>query len=134
MKFTVIGIIVLLIVVAIIPTYLFLRDQNIVNLQSCEVITSNSSLSQPARQVSNISFQASYAGYVTVIVSSSTTSLTNVRIVEYTAEGQISSEQYDIGSSGTVVFPVLPGTIVVEVGNYNLIQGATETVTVTYTY
>ncbi|BFH74067.1 hypothetical protein SJAV_20110 [Sulfurisphaera javensis] len=109
--------------------------QSIVNLQNTRTIANDYTVNQPAGQYSTISFTANYAGYVTVNVLSSTTTKTTVTIVEYTNMGQtITSQTYNVGTSGTVVFPVLPGEIEVEVGNSNFFNGATETVTVTYTY
>ncbi|MCH1771537.1 MULTISPECIES: hypothetical protein [Metallosphaera] len=109
--------------------------QSIVNLQDTNTIVNDYSVNQPAGQYSTISFTSNYAGYVTVNVLSSTTSKTTVTIVESTNNGQtITSQTYNVGASGTVVFPVLPGNINIEIGNNNLINGASETVTITYTY
>ncbi|QCO29310.1 hypothetical protein DFR88_01390 [Metallosphaera sedula] len=109
--------------------------QSIVNLQDTNTIANDYSVNQPAGQYSTISFTSNYAGYVTVNVLSSTTSKTTVTIVESTNNGQtITSQTYNVGTSGTVVFPVLPGNINIEIGNNNLINGASETVTITYTY
>jgi hypothetical protein len=80
-------------------------------------------------------FSASYAGYVTVTVSSSTTSNTWVEIYGISSNGiTYDSGEISVGYGGTVSYPVLPGTVYVYVGNNNLVNGATETVTITYTY
>ena len=39
-----------------------------------------------------------------------------------------------LGSSRRPVFPVVPASIVIRVGNTNLLSGATETVTILYYY
>ena len=75
---------------------------------------------------------ASYAGYIAVYVSTST-STTYVELI-YTSHGVSYDTQTDVGTSGTAYFPVLPSSITVEVGNKNLVGGATETVTITYYY
>jgi len=77
---------------------------------------------------------ASYAGYILFNVQSSTTSNTYVRVV-YSAYGVNYDTNINVGTGGTAVFPVLPSSnIQVEVGNGNLINGATETLTITYHY
>jgi hypothetical protein len=93
-------------------------------------------ISQPAASYYTFTFSnISYAGYITVDVLSSTTSNTWVEIVVYSSNGiSYSSGQIAVGYSGTVSYPVLPGTIEVEIGNSNFFSGATETVTITYTY
>lgn len=111
------------------------QDQNIINLQESQIIENDYTVNQPASQYSGISFYAQYAGYVIVDVQSSTTTKTQVYIVENTNNaGQIVSQTYNIGSSGIVYFPVLPGQVTVYIGNSNFINGASETVTITYIY
>jgi cell division protein FtsB len=75
-----------------------------------------------------------YAGYVSINVSSSTTNSTYANVV-YSAYGVSYNNPISVGTSGTAYFPVLPSqNITVEVGNGNLVGGATETVTITYYY
>jgi len=92
-------------------------------------------VSQGAGGYTYWSFSTSYAGYVTVTVPSSTTSNTWVEIYGISSNGiTYDSGQISVGYGGTVSYPVLPGTVQVDVGNNNLVNGATETVTITYTY
>jgi hypothetical protein len=80
-------------------------------------------------------FSASYAGYVSVYVQSSTSGATYVEVI-YSAYGVSYDNQIGVGSGGySVTFPILPSSnIEIGVGNSNLINGATETVTITYYY
>lgn len=81
-------------------------------------------------------FPANYSGYVSVNVLSST----NTTYVEltYTSYGVNYDSQVNVGTNGTAYFPVLPASptscILVVVGDKNLINGATETITITYYY
>jgi hypothetical protein len=75
-----------------------------------------------------------YAGYLSVWVQTSTTTNTYVRVI-WSSHGIYYDQQIGVGSSGTAVFPVLPASsIEIRVGNSNWINGATETVTITYHY
>nr|WP_011264485.1 hypothetical protein [Sulfolobus neozealandicus]CAH89331.1 hypothetical protein [Sulfolobus neozealandicus] len=109
--------------------------QNIVNLQNSDTLWQN----YPAQEGPGGSFEfyftANYAGYVIVDVVSSSTSNTWVQIeINNPSTGTIESQQYTVGYSGTVYFPVLPGTVYIYIGNSNLINGASQTVTITYVY
>jgi len=110
--------------------------QSIVSLSQTETKVNSQTISQPAGYYTYYTFNnINYAGYITVDVSSSTTSNTWVEIVGTSSNGiSYNSGQLPVGSSGTVSYPVLPGTVQVEIGNSNLFSGATETVTITYTY
>ncbi|QXJ29552.1 Coiled-coil domain protein [Saccharolobus shibatae B12] len=109
--------------------------QNIVNLQDSQTIVNNYAINEPASQYYGIPFNAQYAGYVIVNVQSSTTTKTQVYIVENTNNaGQIVSQTYSIGSGGVVYFPVLPGQVTVYIGNSDFFNGASQTVTITYVY
>jgi len=112
--------------------YNLLND--IVNLDKSMVWVDSQTISQPASSYTYWTFSASYAGYIEVIVESSTTTNTFVEVV-YTSHGVNYDERITVGISGTATFPLLPSdNIQVRVGNTNLISGATETVTVTYHY
>ncbi|MGA2769109.1 MAG: hypothetical protein ABSF24_12460 [Candidatus Bathyarchaeia archaeon] len=79
-------------------------------------------------------FVANYAGYISVNVQSSTTDKTYVQVI-YSSHGVNYNNQIGVGSSGTAVFPVLPSSSTeIRVGNNNIFNGATETVTITYYY
>jgi hypothetical protein len=110
------------------------------NLGKSTVWVYNQTVSQPAGYLDVIwttwTPSANYAGFVSIDVLSSTTSSTYVRVF-YSAYGanmgHIMPEH--IFWSGTAVFPILPSpNILVQVGNGNLVDGATETVTITYYY
>ena len=107
-------------------------------------------ISQPANSYwSMLTNRATYAGYISVTVESSTSPETYVRlnyslyVTTSVVDGHahVTALSYDnqisVGSAGTAVFPVLPALtsgIQIRVGNTNLIDGATETVTITYYY
>jgi uncharacterized coiled-coil protein SlyX len=107
-----------------------------VNLAKSSVYINNQTISQPANSYTHWipALSASYAGYVSVWVQTSTTNDTYVRVV-YTAYGVNFDQVISVGTGGTAVFPLLPcSSIDIRVGNTNLIDGATETVTITYHY
>ncbi|MFP3203081.1 MAG: hypothetical protein RXR43_12940 [Sulfolobus sp.] len=100
-----------------------------------ETLVGYESISQPAGSYTQYTFSLSYPGYVEVIVYSSTTTKTYVEINGYSEQGiSYSTGQVDIGSSGTVSFPVLPGSVTIYIGNNNLINGATEQIEIVYYY
>jgi len=109
--------------------------QSIVGLSQSTTEVNSQTISQGPGSYTYYTFNIPYAGYFTVSVSSSTTSNTWVEIIGSSSNGiSYSSGQITVGYSGTVSYPVLPGTVSIEVGNSNLFNGATETVTITYTY
>jgi len=109
--------------------------QSIANLQQTTTWVNAQTVSEGPSSDYPWSFSTSYAGYVTVTVSSSTTSNTWIEIYGISSNGiTYNSYEISVGYSGTVYYPVLPGTVYVYVGNNNLVNGATETVTITYTY
>jgi hypothetical protein len=107
--------------------------QDIVNLAKSTTWVNSQTVSQPANSYSNWTVSASYAGYVSVCVQSSTTDTTYVRVI-YSSHGVNYDNQISVGVSGTAVFPILPASIEIRVGNTDLLNGATETVTITYYY
>jgi predicted PurR-regulated permease PerM len=111
------------------------NSNDIVNLAKSTVWVNSQTISQSASSYTywTPAFSANDAGYVSVNVQSSTTTNTYVEVI-WSADGISYSNTITVGTSGTAVFPVLPSTIEIEVGNTNLINGATETVTITYYY
>ncbi|MEM2027553.1 MAG: hypothetical protein QXG68_07050 [Candidatus Bathyarchaeia archaeon] len=106
----------------------------IVNLEKSVVLVEKATISQPARSYTSWGFPVDYAGYITVVVHSSTTPNTYVR-VKYSAFGVDYDNTITVGTSGIAVFPVLPcSNVEVIVGNTNLLTGATQTITIIYTY
>ncbi len=112
--------------------------RNIVNFADSAVWVNDQTISQPAGGLgisyTSWSESVTYAGYVSITVLSSTTAETYANVV-YSAYGVNYDNAINVGTSGTAYFPVLPSSsITVEVGNGNLVNGATETVTITYYY
>jgi len=108
---------------------------SVANLQQTATWVSAQTVSEGAGSYYSWSFSTPYAGYVTVTVSSSTTSKTYVEISGASSNGiTYDSGEISVGYGGTVSYPVLPGTVYVYVGNSNSVNGATETVTMNYTY
>jgi hypothetical protein len=81
-------------------------------------------------------YTADYAGYITVNVQTSTTSNQYVQATWTSQNYRVDySNKITVGNSGTAMFPVLPSAdIRIYIGNTNLLNGATATVTITYTY
>jgi cell division protein FtsL len=111
-----------------------------VNLAKSTIWVNALNISQSAGSYTNWTFSANYSGYVSVYVRSSTTSNTYVEVIwSYAIPYCYCLILYDnkipVGTSGGVYFfPVLPAGIEIIVGNTNLSNGATETVTITYYY
>jgi uncharacterized coiled-coil protein SlyX len=73
-----------------------------------------------------------YAGYVYVTVQSSSNT-TYVEVI-YFSYGVNYDNSVTVGTAGAAVFPVLPGQILIIVGNTDLETSVTATVTATYYY
>jgi len=107
---------------------------DITNLAKSTVWVNDQTVSQPANSYTHWTCSASYAGYVSVWVQTSSATDTRVRVI-YSSHGVDYDDEIGVGSSGTAVFPLLPSSnIEIRVGNHNLVSGATETVTITYYY
>ena len=109
------------------------RLNDIVNLRLSETLVDRKTVNEPASSCVQWKFHVNYAGYIVVTVHSSTTDKTYVEVV-YNSYGAFFYQKVKVGSSGTAVFPVLPGTITVRVCNNNFINGATQVVSITYHY
>lgn len=104
------------------------------NLQDSTVWLNDFTVNQDRSAGMWYQYTASYAGYITATVLSSTTSNQYVQVT-WTSNGIDYSNKITVGASGTAIFPVLPSSnVVVTFGNTNLLNGATATVSVTYTY
>jgi hypothetical protein len=109
-------------------------------LENETTLVSDYTVNQPAGSASALTFNIPYAGYIEVMVLSSTTTNTYVEISgtyspSWAAPNTgwtYSSGRISVGTSGTVFFPVVPGTVTVYIGNTNAFSGATETVTIIY--
>ena len=74
--------------------------------------------------------QLDYAGYI--VVQATASANTTYAEVIYSYAGANFDYNQTLGTSGTALFPVLPGTVVVKIGNTN--QTATNGITATVTY
>jgi hypothetical protein len=107
--------------------------QSIANLGEQQVILDQYTTNQGANTHSYVTgFQANYAGYLHISLTSTTTNA--YVIVEYWFQGRLFSVTKSIGTSGEAYFPLMPSSIAIYVGNTNLLNGATETITATYYY
>lgn len=109
---------------------------NTLNLGKSTVWVNDQTVNQPSGSYTDWTpfFSASYCGYAKVQVFTSTTTNTYVRVI-YASNGVNYDNQISVGSSGTAVFPILPSSSIdIRIGNSNLFNGATETVTITYYY
>ena len=106
--------------------------QSILELQESGTLYSNS-LTQDANTTTTIwNDQLDYAGYVVVQVTA--TANTTYAEVIYSYTGANFDYNQTIGTSGSAVFPVLPGIVQVIVGNINQNNSNNLTITATYFY
>jgi uncharacterized coiled-coil protein SlyX len=73
-----------------------------------------------------------YAGYVSVTVESNST--TTYALVMYSSYGVNYDHNVTVGTGGTAVFPVLPGEVLIGVGNTEANDTVAATVTASYYY
>jgi hypothetical protein len=116
-------------------------EEFLLHLENETTLVSNQTVNQPAGSASALTFNIPYAGYIEVMVLSSTTTNTYVEISgTYSPPSSWHSPNegwtYDsgkiqVGTGGTVFFPVVPGTVMVAIGN-NANSSATATVTIVY--
>jgi hypothetical protein len=107
---------------------------DIVNLNKVFMFVNHQTISQPASSYTLYTFSVDYAGYISVVVESSTTTNTYVRVI-WSAYDVNYDERITVGASGEAVFPVLPcNNVQVRIGNENWLIGATETVSIGYHY
>ena len=74
--------------------------------------------------------QLDYAGYV-VVQATATANTTYAEVIYSYSETNFNYNQ-TLGTSGTALFPVLPGTVTVKIGNINQTDANNVTATVTY--
>jgi uncharacterized coiled-coil protein SlyX len=106
---------------------------DIVILVKSTVLVRNQTVYVPAGSYHIFSCSATFAGYLSVDVQTANTTNAYVRVIYY-SYGVNFDQQIDVGTGGTAVFPILPSRVEIYVGNTNLINRATETVTITYHY
>jgi len=106
----------------------------IANLNKTTIIVDNQTMGQGAGSYTSWTFSAQYAGYVKVVVHTSTTTNTYVQVI-YNSHSVVFDQTITVGAGGTAVFPVLPAQkIEVRIGNTNLIDTANERITASYYY
>jgi hypothetical protein len=104
---------------------------SIIQLQMSGTLYDTSSITQAANSTTNLwNDQLDYAGYV--VVQATATANTTYAEVIYSFTGANFDYNQTIGTSGSAVFPVLPGIVQINIGNIN--QNDTNNVTVTATY
>jgi hypothetical protein len=104
------------------------------NLTVSRVWVNNQTVTQTAGNYTVWPETASYAGYVSIQVLTSTTSNTYANVT-YASHGVNYTNQVNMGFNGIAYFPILPSTNVsVAVGNSLPSGNATENVTITYFY
>ncbi len=108
--------------------------ESITSLSQNNYEVNDYTISQGAGSSDYWTLNMQYAGYIEVIVQSSTTSNTYA-YVKWSGYGINYDNSITVGQSGQAYFPVLPNSgVEVGVGNSNLFNGATETVTIIYYY
>jgi hypothetical protein len=74
-----------------------------------------------------------YAGYV-AIVAEATANTTYAEIIYSLGENYYFNYNQTIGTSGTAIFPVLPGDVQISIGNINQTEANNVSATITYCY
>jgi len=106
--------------------------QKIVQLATSEVWYDNS-FSQNGNTTTTLgTAQVDYAGYV--VVQASATANTTYAQVLYTFGGINLDFNQTIGTSGTALFPLLPGSVEIRMGNINQSDANNVTATITHYY
>ncbi len=116
----------------------YLNDQlsgyyNIATMNSSNILLNQQVVTQDANSTTNIfSSTIYYAGYVAIQATSSAD--TTFVEVNYSYAGSTFDYNKTIGTSGTAIFPVLPGTLLINIGNTNQTAANNATVSATYFY
>jgi hypothetical protein len=106
---------------------------NIATLNSSSILLYQQAVTQNANEITSVfSETIYYAGYV-VIEATASANTTFVE-VNYSYAGSDFNYNNTIGTSGSAVFPVLPGTLLINMGNTNQTDANSITVTATYYY
>lgn len=106
---------------------------NVAIMNSSSILLSQQLVTQDANSTTSIFSSAIYyAGYV-VIQATASANTTFVE-VNFSYAGSTFDYNKTIGTSGTAVFPVLPGTLQINIGNSNQTAANNATVSATYYY
>jgi hypothetical protein len=107
--------------------------KDIASLKTSYVLYDQKILNQAPNESNELDFSTNYAGYVTILVVSTTDK--NFVQLSYNSHGVVfDSGRVNASSISTISFPVLPGSVTVHVGNLDPVNGATELVTITIFY
>jgi len=106
---------------------------SIIQLQESGILYDASSITQAANSTTNLwNDQLDYAGYV--VVQATATANTTYAEVTYSYSGTNFQYNQTVGTSGSAMFPVLPGIVQVNIGNINQNDANNVIVTATYFY
>ena len=106
---------------------------NIALIKSSDVLISQQPITQDANTTTQVfGDEIYYAGYV--IIQATASANTTFAEVSYSAGGTNFDYSQIIGASGSAMFPVLPGTLQINIGNTNQTDANTVTVSATYYY
>ena len=106
--------------------------QNIAQLKASGLLYQQTLTQEPNATTTLWNDQLDYAGYV--VVEAQATANTTYAQTLYTYAGANFDYNITIGTSGTAVFPVLPGVVEIRIGNIMQTDINNATVTVTYYY
>jgi TolA-binding protein len=116
----------------------YLNDQlsgyyNVATMNASNILLNQQVVTQDANSTTNIfSSTIYYAGYVAIQATASAD--TTFVEVNYSYAGSTFDYNKTTGTSGTAVFPVLPGTLLINIGNTNQTAANNATVSATYYY
>ena len=103
------------------------------NLGKSTVWVDEQTISQPDISATYWTESANYAGYVSIYIHSSTSGSNTVEVV-YSEYGVSFSERVVVFAGKTAAFPILPSSNII-IGIWSdVVNGSTETVTITYHY
>jgi predicted PurR-regulated permease PerM len=109
-------------------------NNSIANLTTSTIWVASKNVSIQASSESVWNFTANYAGYISVQVTGNPSTTGNFYVrVTYSSHGVNYDNQIYAGISGTAVFPVLPASIKISIGNLGTAV-ANATVTMMYYY
>ena len=108
---------------------------DIMNLSKEQVYLDHSTINQQAGSYTGWTLNdVRYAGYITVIVYSSSSSNTYAEVL-HNSGGSSWDLKHTIGTSGSAIFPILPASSVeVRLGNTNLVSPASHTISIIFNY
>ena len=104
---------------------------NIAIMNASAILFSDQPITQDANSTTQVfSDQTFYSGYVSIQATASANT-TYVEVL-YSYAGSNFDYNQTVGTSGTAVFPVLPGTLTINIGNINQATANTATASATY--